>query len=86
MVSSKVIIRHVNRQVLYTTHDTSSLLRDIMYYYSLSLYYCGRVLRSMDRREENRAVKINSMARFHHVTNENLQLVGKTTCIALTVL
>ena len=50
--SSAVIISHVNRQILYTTHDTSSVLRDIIYHYSLSLYYCGWVPRSMNRREK----------------------------------
>ena len=41
VVSSKVIISHVNRQILYTTHDTSSLLRDIMFHYYIIVVGCS---------------------------------------------
>ena len=41
VVSSKVIISHVNRQILYTTHHTSSLLRDIMSHYYIIVVGCS---------------------------------------------
>ena len=41
VVSSKVIISHVNRQILYTTHDTSGLLRDVMSHYYIIVVGCS---------------------------------------------
>ena len=40
VVSSKQIIRHVIRLILYTTHDTSSVLRDILYHYYIIAVGC----------------------------------------------
>ena len=40
VVSSKLITSHVNRLVLYTTQDTSSVLRDILYHYYIIAIGC----------------------------------------------
>ena len=86
VVSSAVIISHVNRQILYTTYDTSSVLRDIIYHYSLSLYYCGWVPRSMNRREK---LDISKSILCHDFPMWGMKVynwsVYKTTCITLTV-
>ena len=41
VVSSAVIIRHVNRLILYTTQDTSSVLRGILYHYYIIVVGCS---------------------------------------------
>ena len=66
-----------------TTHDTSSVLRDILYH-----YYIIVVGRSGPWREEGKIESCQNQfcgTLCTHVTNENLQLVDKPTRTALTV-